>query len=292
MCAGLFGGIALAETEFTYSVGAMQRSYSDDTTLAFAASQAPRLSSEETETIGQSLEVQFLSDRVWGRGFFYDEDFTTNIAVTDFGGLFVAVTPGGIGFFGDLTLEFERDTNLTRFDVLHEVAQFRGVTVYAGPSFVQFSDSMQFDLTNSVATADFGFTGSSTLAGAAVGARYDIAPPQGSNGFNLSAHGTIGLYHASHSANYSTAGSAVTSIPPAINASSTSATGAADLGLTVGYTMSETSEISLTYNVGYYGEFVDTAAFVQSTDAFGGTTSFTTDAVIFQGLSLSYNLRF
>ena len=83
-----------------------------------------------------------------------------------------------------------------------EVAQLSGVDIYAGGSLVQISDDLGGVMSNGGTVGTFLFSGQTDMVGAVLGGRYDYAPTQGSSGFIMSAFGTLGVYHASHSADY------------------------------------------------------------------------------------------
>ena len=62
------------------------------------------------------------------------------------------------------------------------------------------------------------------------------------------------------------------------------------MGISFGYAFSEASEISLTYQAALYGDAMSTFDMIGATTA--STTQTTTDSVVYQGLSLSYVMRF
>lgn len=286
---------SFAQSEFTFSLGVMQRSYSDDTTLVIGNIFNPILSSEDTEVLGFSADAHLIEDDTWARLMIYADTYEETL--TNSTGMGLGIQPVGIGLFGafDFTGEFERDTSLMRFDAMQRFTSLGALDVYGGVSLVRLTDNIGFD----VSTPDLGgflneiaFEGTTSLIGFVVGGRYDLDANFGSDALSLSAFGTVGVYHASHSTRYSAVSDGLF-LDESASASETGITGAAELGLTASYALSDMSELSLTYQAAFYGDVVNTPGSIGLTDNSGtALTEVVTDSVLYQGLSLSYVMRF
>lgn len=279
--------VALADPELTLSVGVMERSFTEGTDILFAAG-TTLFSSDDIDASGISIEAQIMGDGMWGRALVYSDSFDQRVNDAGFG-MFFNLAPLGFGLpNAGTTTDFTRETSLTRFDFMTEVAQVSGVDIYAGGSLAQISDDlggfMQFGGTNGT----FAWEGSTQMIGAVVGARYDHAPSAGSSGITLSTFGTLGIYHATHSMDYT--------FPPSghdASAEDSGVTGAAEIGISLGYAFSENSELSLTYQAAFYGDAIDSISAINATTSSPSvTTQATTSSVLYHGLSASYVFRF
>lgn len=288
----------LAQSEFTFSLGAMQRSYSSDADLVVGISPTPILTSDQTTTTGVSFDSHLIGEQSWLRLMVYADDFDRSIVNSS--GMGLAVQPNGVGLFGPFPFvgEFERDTGLLRFDVMQQFTTLAGVDLYGGVSLVDMYDNIDLSITTTAfpdILSENLVHGHSSLIGFVVGGRYDLDPGFGPEALNLSAFGTLGVYNATHSARYDATATGA-GAPPTDErafARETGITGAIELGLTASYALSDTTMLSLTYQAAFYGDSVNTPASVAQTNrAAGSSTVVETDSILYQGLSLSYVMRF
>lgn len=288
---------AAAQSQFTFSIGAMQRSYSADATIVIDNSN-PILSSDDTQVLGMSADMHLTTDQNWVRLMLYSDTFDTTL--TNSNGLGLDVQPGGIGLFGafPFTGEFERNTSLMRFDAMQQVSTFGDFDLYGGLSLVDIQDQIRLVVTTSSFPGVIGNSfvhGQSSLIGAVIGGRYDIDPSFGPDGLNLSAFGTLAVYNGTHTARYdaTATGPGAPATDERASATTSGITSAAELGLTASYALSEATTLSLTYQAAFYGDAVNTPASVGLTNRSGGpSTAVVTDSILYQGLSLSYVMRF
>lgn len=289
---------SFAQSEFTFSLGVMQRSYSDDTTLVIDGGLSSLLSSDETETLGFSADAHLIEDDTWARLMIYADTYDETLQSTS--GIGLDVQPFGVGLFGpfDFFGDFERSTSLMRFDAMQRFTSLGGMDLYGGVSLVRITDDIALDVTTpsfSDVINEIAMDGTTSMVGLVLGGRYDLGASFGPEALSLSAFGTVGVYNATHSARYSAVASGVGApfVDDAASASETGFTGAAELGVTASYALSDMSELSLTYQAAFYGDVVNTPGSVPLTDRSGSpSTEVVTDSVLYHGLSMSYVLRF
>lgn len=289
---------AFAEQEFSFSLGLMQRSYSDNAVImATGFGLTPALDAEDTEVAGLAFDGHLMGEESWMRLMVYADDFDATLSDPD--AIAFPVAPSGVGIFGPggFSADFERDTGLLRFDVMQNFANISGIDIYGGASLVQLHDDVGAVITAlgfPGTTNNVQFAGRSDLIGLVLGARYDFDPGVSSSGLTFSAFGTIGAYHASHSMAYSALAVGALVLDEQASASDSGMTGAAEFGLTANYSLSENSHISLTYQAAFYGDAINSPGTIALTNRGGGTvtTGLETDSVLYQGLSLSYVLQF
>lgn len=281
--------VALADPELTLSVGVMERSHTAGTTILINNGFAPIYTSDEIDMSGTSYEAQIMGDGMWGRALVYSDSFD-QLVVGGATGMFVNVSPTGFGLSGaGRTTDISRETSLTRFDFMTDVADVSGIDIYVGGSLAQISDELRAGMgTGGVVAGTFIWDSSTHMVGAVVGGRYDYAPSAGSSGLTLSTFGTLGVYHATHSMDYS-----FDAVVQNASAEDSGVTGAAEIGISLGYAFSANSEFSLTYQAAYYGDAVDTIRAINATNVSAPiTTQATTNSVLYHGLSANYVFRF
>lgn len=279
---------ATAQSEFSFSVGVMQRSFTEGTNILEDNLGNLFLTSDDIDASGLSYEAQVIGDGMWGRALVYSDSFDQTV-IGGATGVFFDTSPAGFGLNGGgVEANFTRETSLMRFDFMTEVAQVSGVDIYVGGSLARISDDLGAVMSNSTLSGTFAWEGSTDMVGAVIGGRYDYAPSAGPSGLSFSTFGTLGIYHASHSMDYS-----LDAVPHNASADDSGVTGAAEIGISLNYAFSENSEFSLTYQAAFYGDAIDSIEAINATNVASPiSTEATTSSVLYQGLSASYVFRF